>query len=70
MNLVSHLAPRRLAVAATVVALIVTAAVTNPGSAGAATSEGLLCDTDAHQAFALTAQDGYVSTPAGTPLSL
>ncbi len=68
MNLVSHLAPRRLAVAGTVVALIVTAAVTNPGSAGAATSEGLLCDTDAHQAFSLTAQDGYVSTPDGNSI--
>ena len=68
MNLVSHLAPRRLAVAATVVALILTAAVTNPGSAGAATSEGLLCDTDAHHTFSLTAQDGYVSTPDGNSI--
>jgi FtsP/CotA-like multicopper oxidase with cupredoxin domain len=68
MNLVSHLAPRRLAVAATVVALIVTAAVTNPGAAGAATSEGLLCDTDAQQTFSLTAQDGYVSTPDGNSI--
>ena len=68
MNLVSHLAPRRLAVAATVVALMLTAVVTNPGAAGAATSEGLLCDTDAHQAFSLTAQDGYVSTPDGNSI--
>ncbi len=68
MNLVSHLAPRRLAVAATVVALIVSAAVTNPGAAGAATSEGLLCDTDAQQTFSLTAQDGYVLTPDGNSI--
>jgi len=69
MKLVSHLAPRRLSVAATVVVLIVTAAVTNPGAAGAATtSEGLLCDTDAHQTFSLTAQDGYVSTPDGNSI--
>ena len=68
MKLVSHLAPRRLAVAATVVALIVTAAVTNPGTAGAATSEGLLCDTNAQQTFSLTAQSGYVSTPDGNSI--
>ena len=68
MNLVSHLAPRRLAVAATVVALIIAAAVTNPGTAGAATSEGLLCDTDAHQTFSLTAQDGFMSTPDGNSI--
>jgi len=68
MNLVSHLAPRRLGVAAAVVALILTAVVTNPRSAGAATSEGLLCDTNAQQTFSLTAQDGYVSTPDGNSL--
>ena len=68
MNFVSHLAPRRLAVAASVVALIVTALVTNPSPAGAATSEGLLCDTDAHQTFSLTARDGYVSTPDGNSI--
>ncbi len=68
MKLVSHLAPRRLAVAATVVGLIVTALVTSPSAAGAATSEGLLCDTDAHQTFSLTAQDGYVSTPDGNSI--
>jgi FtsP/CotA-like multicopper oxidase with cupredoxin domain len=68
MNLVSHLAPRRLAVAATVAALIVTALVTNPAVAGAATSEGLLCDSNAQQTFSLTAQDGYVSTPDGNSI--
>ena len=68
MKLVSHLAPRRLAVAGTVVAMIVAAAVTNPGSAGAATSEGLLCDTNAQQTFSLTARDGYVSTPDGNSI--
>ena len=59
MKLVSHLTPRRLAVAAAVVALIVTAAVTNPGTAGAATSEGLLCDTNAQQTFSLTAHGTF-----------
>ena len=34
----------------------------------AATSEGLHCDTDAHQTFSLTAQDGYVSTPDGNSI--
>jgi FtsP/CotA-like multicopper oxidase with cupredoxin domain len=68
MNLVSHLAARRLVVAATVVALILTAVVTNPHSAAAATSEGLLCDTDVRQTFSLTAQDGYVSTPDGNSI--
>ena len=68
MNLVSHLAARRFAVASTVVALILTAVVTSPSAAGAATSEGLLCDTDAQQTFSLTAQDGYVSTPDGNSI--
>ena len=35
-----------------------------PG-AQAATSEGLLCETDPHHTFSLTARDGYVSTPDG-----
>jgi FtsP/CotA-like multicopper oxidase with cupredoxin domain len=68
MRLVSRLAPQRLAVAATVVALIVAVVVTNPHPAGAATSEGLLCDTNAQQTFSLTARDGYVSTPDGNSI--
>jgi FtsP/CotA-like multicopper oxidase with cupredoxin domain len=36
--------------------------------AQAATSEGLDCETDAHQTFSLTARDGYVSTPDGNSI--
>lgn len=68
MRLVSRLAPRRLAVAASVGALLLAAVVTNPRSAQAATSEGLLCETNAQQTFSLTARDGYVSTPDGNSI--
>jgi FtsP/CotA-like multicopper oxidase with cupredoxin domain len=33
--------------------------------ASAATSEGLLCNTDPHNTFSLTARDGYATTPDG-----
>jgi FtsP/CotA-like multicopper oxidase with cupredoxin domain len=36
--------------------------------ASAATSEGLLCDTNAQQTFSLTASDGFVSTPDGNSI--
>ncbi|MHB1490019.1 MAG: multicopper oxidase domain-containing protein [Cellulomonas sp.] len=68
MRLVSRLAPRRLAVAASVGALLLAVVVTNPRSAQAATSEGLLCDSNAQQTFSLTARDGYVSTPDGNSI--
>jgi FtsP/CotA-like multicopper oxidase with cupredoxin domain len=68
MRLMTRLDPRRLAVVATIAALVLAAAVTNPHAAEAATSEGLLCDTNAQQTFSLTAQDGYVSTPDGNSL--
>ena len=68
MRLVTRLDPRRLAVVAATAALVLAAAVTNPHAAEAATSEGLLCDTNAQQTFSLTAQDGYVSTPDGNSL--
>lgn len=68
MRLVTRLDPRRLAVVAATAALVLAAAVTNPHAAEAATSEGLLCDTNGQQTFSLTAQDGYVSTPDGNSL--
>ncbi|MEO6702574.1 MAG: multicopper oxidase domain-containing protein, partial [Jatrophihabitantaceae bacterium] len=37
-------------------------------SASAAMTEGLMCDTDAHNAFSLTAAAGYVSTPDGNSI--
>ncbi len=68
MNLATIRAPRRLLVGASVLALVVAAVVTRPVSAGAATSEGLQCDTDPHQTFSLTAEDGYISTPDGNTI--
>ena len=68
MRLVSRLASRRLAAAVSVGALIVAVVVTSPRSAAAATSEGLLCDSNARQTFSLTARDGYVSTPDGNSI--
>jgi len=68
MSVASYLAPRRLFAGATVAALIVAVVVTNPRPALAATSEGLMCDSNARQTFSLTARDGYVSTPDGNSI--
>jgi FtsP/CotA-like multicopper oxidase with cupredoxin domain len=69
MKLAARIRPRRLGAAAVVAALVSAALVTGPHQAGAAaTSEGLLCDTDAQQTFSLTAGDGYVSTPDGNSI--
>ena len=68
MILASYLAPRRIVVGASVLALMAAVVLTNPRPAGAATSEGLLCDTNAQQTFSLTAGDGYVSTPDGNSI--
>ena len=68
MNTAAHLRPRRVGVLALVVVMLAAVAVTAPRPAHAATSEGLLCDTDAQQTFSLTASDGYVSTPDGNSI--
>ena len=68
MRLAIRLNPRRLVVGMAVVALLAAAVVTSPRAAGAATSEGLLCDTNVQQSFSLTARDGYVSTPDGNSI--
>jgi hypothetical protein len=68
MSLVSRLAARRVLGAGLVAALVVAAVVTTPHTAQAATSEGLLCDSNAQQTFSLTAEDGYISTPDGNSI--
>ncbi len=66
-RLTRTLARRRTTVALTSGALALGALVAGPG-ASAATSEGLECLTDAHNAFNLTATDGYASTPDGNAI--
>jgi len=68
MSLVSRLAARRVFGAGSVAALVVAVVVTTPHTAQAATSEGLLCDTNAQQTFSLTAEEGYISTPDGNSI--
>ncbi|HEY2041744.1 MAG TPA: multicopper oxidase domain-containing protein [Jatrophihabitans sp.] len=46
---------------------VATMAIASP-SASAAMSEGLLCDTDAHNTFSLNASSGFVSTPDGNSI--
>ncbi len=58
----------RLGLGATVLTLVVAAAATLPGSASAATSEGLACDTSTTNTFTLRAQDGYATTPDGNSI--
>jgi FtsP/CotA-like multicopper oxidase with cupredoxin domain len=67
MTPMARISARQVVVAALAGALALTAVLTSP-HAQAATSEGLQCDTDPHQTFSLTAQDGYVSTPDGNSI--
>ncbi|MEP7088805.1 MAG: hypothetical protein ABI776_01755 [Nocardioidaceae bacterium] len=67
MRLTTHLSQRRYGVALLAAALALGGLVAGSG-AQAATSEGLLCNTDAHNTFSLTARDGYVSTPDGNSM--
>ena len=64
-NLVTR---RRLAVLLVVALAIVAAGITPSSGADPATSEGILCDTDAHDTFSLTARDGYATTPDGNSI--
>jgi FtsP/CotA-like multicopper oxidase with cupredoxin domain len=64
----SLLRSRRTLAGAAAAVLAAGLVVALPHSAGAAPSEGLLCDTDAQQTFSLTAQSGYVSTPDGNSI--
>ena len=59
---------RRATVLASVGALVAALAIGSTTGAQAATSEGLLCQTDAHDTFSLTARDGYISTPDGNSI--
>ncbi|MDT7551218.1 MAG: hypothetical protein QOE84_3612 [Actinomycetota bacterium] len=68
MSRAVHMPSRRFFTVAVVAALASAALVTASRPARAATSEGLLCDTDAQQTFSLTARDGYVSTPDGNSI--
>jgi FtsP/CotA-like multicopper oxidase with cupredoxin domain len=67
-----HLAPRArarwLGAVGLAGALLSTTLVTDVHTARASTSEGLDCDTNAHQTFSLTAGDGYISTPDGNSI--
>ncbi len=64
MRLITRLSQRRYSVGLLAAVLALTALVAGPG-ASAATSEGLLCQTDPHNTFSVTARDGYASTPDG-----
>jgi FtsP/CotA-like multicopper oxidase with cupredoxin domain len=68
MSRAVHMPSRRFFTVAVVAGLASAALVTASRPARAATSEGLLCDTDAQQTFSLTARDGYVSTPDGNSI--
>ncbi|GAA3721008.1 hypothetical protein GCM10022399_41740 [Terrabacter ginsenosidimutans] len=59
---------RRTGILAAVGALVAAVAIGSTAGAQAATSEGLLCQQDAHQTFSLTARTGYVSTPDGNSI--
>ena len=67
MNLKARLSERRTTVALLAGTLALAALVLVPG-AQAATSEGLECETDAHDTFSLTASEGYASTPDGNSI--
>ena len=65
MNVPMALRRRRTAVIGALTLLVSATVLLRPHPAGASTSEGLDCETDAQQTFSLTAGDGYVSTPDG-----
>jgi FtsP/CotA-like multicopper oxidase with cupredoxin domain len=58
----------RLAMSTALAVGLASSAMLTLPRASAAPSEGLACDTDAHQTFSLTAEDGYVSTPDGNSI--
>jgi FtsP/CotA-like multicopper oxidase with cupredoxin domain len=68
MNLRWRISRRAGAVTGMLTLLAAGAVAFSPHAVSAATSEGLDCDTDAHQTFSLTAQDGYASTPDGNSI--
>ncbi|HZC52538.1 MAG TPA: multicopper oxidase domain-containing protein, partial [Mycobacterium sp.] len=68
MNFVKRISRRSAFAAGGTAALVVASLFLFQHGAGAATSEGAVCDTDAHQTFSLTAGDGYVSTPDGNSI--
>jgi FtsP/CotA-like multicopper oxidase with cupredoxin domain len=59
---------RRLAGAALACVTVATTVALLPAAAHASMSEGLLCDTDAHNTFSLTASSGYAATPDGNSI--
>lgn len=50
------------------VALAGLALAVTPSQGASSTSEGIACETDAHDTFSLTATEGYVSTPDGNSI--
>ena len=68
MSVLSRLPRRRSLAAAVVGCLTLVAVAVTPTAQATDTSEGLRCETDPHDTFALTARDGYVSTPDGNSI--
>ncbi len=68
MNLRTRLHPRRTLAALGVCALALVAVAVTPSQGAVNTSEGIMCATDAHDTFSITARDGYVTTPDGNSI--
>ncbi|MDX6375141.1 MAG: hypothetical protein QOD98_4129 [Nocardioidaceae bacterium] len=68
MKLRATLNPRRaIAVLGAAVLASVAVAVT-PSSGATNTSEGIMCETDSHSTFSMTATDGWITTPDGNSI--
>jgi FtsP/CotA-like multicopper oxidase with cupredoxin domain len=68
MKLRAALNPRRAIAVLGVSALASVAFAVTPSSGATNTSEGIMCETDAHNTFSVTAKDGYVTTPDGNSI--
>ena len=68
MKLRTHLNPSRTSAILGAAALAVVALAVTPSQGAVATSEGIMCETDAHDTFSVTARDGWVTTPDGNSI--
>lgn len=68
MKLRSRLSPRRTSAAVAVCTLTLVALAVTPSEGAVNTSEGIMCETDAHDTFSVTARDGYMTTPDGNSI--
>jgi hypothetical protein len=68
MKLRTRLDARWTAVLLAVPALALGAAVVTPSQGAVSTSEGIRCETDAHDTFSLSAREGWVTTPDGNSI--